>query len=43
MCKAFDWNINDTLGPAAPTQDFPADNISPDHHDAFDSDILDLN
>ncbi len=30
-----------TLGPAAMTQDFPAEDITPDY-DAFDADILDF-
>jgi hypothetical protein len=41
MHMAFDKSINDTLGPAATTQNFPAEDITPDH-DAFDPDILDL-
>ena len=39
--KAFDRSIDTTLGPAATTQDFPAEDITPDY-DAFDADILDF-
>ena len=34
MRKAFDRSINETLGPAATIQDFPAADITPEH-DAF--------
>ena len=34
--KAFDRSIDTTLGPAATTQDFPAEDITPDY-DAFDA------
>jgi hypothetical protein len=38
---AFDRSINDTLGPSATPQDFPAEDLTPEH-DPFDRDILDL-
>jgi hypothetical protein len=38
---AFDRSINDTLGPSATPQDFPAEDLTPEH-DPFDLDILDL-
>ncbi len=37
ICKS----INDTLGPLATPQDFPAEDLTPEH-DPFDPDILDL-
>ena len=41
MRTAFDRSINETLGPSATPQDFPAEDMTPEH-DPFDPDILDL-
>jgi hypothetical protein len=42
MRTAFDRGILDTLGPAAVTEDFPMEDITPDY-DHYDPEILDLN
>ncbi len=41
MRTAFNKSINDTLGPSATPQDFPVEDLTPEH-DPFDPDILDL-
>jgi hypothetical protein len=43
MRRVFDASILETIGPAATTQDFPADNLLTPKYDAFDPDLPDLN
>jgi hypothetical protein len=42
MRTSFDMSILDTLGPAAVTTDFPAEDMTPEY-DHYDTDILDSN